>query len=84
MLFSDEALLSANKNGALQRHVTSFDKASSEFSVDKTNVMCDNTDKIPQISIGAHTIVVLDNFTSLSKSLTNRNRINVSEWLPLQ
>ena len=75
MLFADDAALTANTEEALQRLVTRFDEACHEFgltiSVSKTKILCQDVSEVPRISIGNHTLEVVDKFTYLGSNITS-------------
>ncbi len=82
MLFADDAALTAHTEEALQRLISSFARAS-EFgltiSLKKTNVMGQDVSSTPCISIGDHTLEVVEDFTylgSISSNLSLDNELN--------
>ena len=75
MLFADDAALTAHTEEELQRLVTCFDDTCSEFglriSVSKTKILCQDVSSAPHISIGSHTLDVVDNFTYLGSNISS-------------
>ncbi len=75
MLFADDAALTAHTEEALQRLISSFARASDEFgltiSLKKTNVMGQDVSSTPCISIGDHTLEVVEDFTYLGSTISS-------------
>jgi len=69
MLFADDEALCAHSEEALQRLITCFAEACTEFgltiSIKKTNTMCQDINTTPTITIGEHTLEVVEKFTYL-------------------
>jgi hypothetical protein len=72
-LFADDAALVSNTESGLQLLVEKFNNACNEFgltiSLKKTQIMGINLNRPPVISIGDHTLEVVDEFTYLGSSL---------------
>ena len=75
MLFADDAALAAHSEEALQRLITCFADACTEFgltiSLRKTNIMAQNVRTAPEIVIGDHTLDVVDRFTYLGSIISS-------------
>ena len=75
MLFADDAALTAHTEPALQQLISCFANACSEFgltiSIKKTNVLGQNVNSLPHITIGEHTLDVVDNFTYLGSTISS-------------
>ncbi|KAM9364755.1 uncharacterized protein KZ484_010926 [Pholidichthys leucotaenia] len=75
MLFADDAALIAHTENALQRLITSFVEACSEFgltiSLKKTNIMGQDVSIIPAVTVGDHTLEVVENFTYLGSTISS-------------
>ncbi len=75
MMFADDAALTAHTDEALQRLISSFACASDEFgltiSLKKTNVMGQDVSSTPCISIGDHTLEVVEDFTYLGSTISS-------------
>ncbi|KAL0195112.1 hypothetical protein M9458_008684, partial [Cirrhinus mrigala] len=73
MLFADDAALAAHTEGALQRLITCFADACTEFglaiSLKKTNILAQDVSTTPAITIGDHTLEVVENFTYLGSTI---------------
>lgn len=76
MLFADDAAVAAHTEAALQRLITRFAEACTEFgltmSLKKTNVMGQDVSTTPKITIGDHTLEVVDKFTYLGSTISNK------------
>lgn len=74
MLFADDAALTAHTEAALQQLITLFAQACTEFgltiSLKKTN-MGQDISTTPTITIGDHTLEVVDKFTYLGSTLSS-------------
>ena len=75
MLFADDAALTAHTKEALQRLIKRFSEACSEFdltiSLNKTNIMGQDVSDTPHITIGDHTLEVVDSFTYLGSCISS-------------
>ena len=75
MLFADDAALAAHSEEALQRLIDRFAKACDEFgltiSLKKTNIMGQDISSIPSISIGDHSLEVVEDFTYLGSTISS-------------
>ena len=75
LLFADDAALTAHTEESLQRLITCFADACTEFgltiNLKKTNIMGQDVSSTPQISIGDHTLEVVDNFTYLGSNISS-------------
>lgn len=75
LLFADDACLVAHTEAALQRLIDRFAAACAEFgltiSLKKTQVMGQDVSSAPSISIGDHTLEVVDNFTYLGSTISS-------------
>ena len=75
MLFADATALTAHTEESLQRLITCFADACTEFGLvisrKKTNIMGQDVSSTPQISISDHTLEVVDNFTYLGSNISN-------------
>jgi len=75
MLFADDAALTAQSEEALQRLITSFSSACSDFgltiSLKKTNIMGQDVSHMPHIHINNHSLDVVDVFTYLGSKISN-------------
>ena len=75
MLFADDAGLAAHTEAALQRLINCFAAACAEFgltiSLKKTQVMGQDVSSTPSISIGDHTLEVVDKFTYLGSTISS-------------
>ena len=75
MLFADDAALTAHTEEELQRLITRFSEACSEFgltiSLNKTNIMGQDVSDTPHITIGDHALEVVDNFTYLGSCISS-------------
>lgn len=73
--FADAAALTAHTEAALQQLITLFAEACTEFgltiSLKKTNIMAQDVDTTPTITIGDHTLEVVDKFTYLGSTIYN-------------
>ncbi|RXN35706.1 RNA-directed DNA polymerase from mobile element jockey-like protein [Labeo rohita] len=73
MLFADDTALAAHTEGALQRLITCFADACTEFgiaiSLKKTNILAQDVSTTPAITIGDHTLEVVENFTYLGSTI---------------
>lgn len=75
LLYADDAAITAHTEEALQRLINRFADACSNFgltiSLKKTQIMCQDVSSAPNISIGNHTLEVVDKFTYLGSTLSN-------------
>ena len=75
MLFADDAALTAHTEAALQRLITRFAEACTEFgltiSLKKTNIMGQDVSTTPTITIGDHILEVVDKFTYLGSTVSS-------------
>lgn len=75
MLFAADAVLTAHTEEALQRLITCFTEACNEFrqtiSLKKTNIMGQVVSETSHITIGDHTLEVVNNFTYLSSCISS-------------
>ncbi|XP_068756587.1 uncharacterized protein [Montipora capricornis] len=75
LLFADDAGIAAHSEAALQRLIDSFAAACTEFgltiSLKKTQVMGQDVSNDPSISIGDHTLEVVDKFTYLGSTISS-------------
>ncbi|RJG15198.1 hypothetical protein D4A39_16670, partial [Alcanivorax profundi] len=75
MLFADDAALTAHTEAALQRLITLFAEACTEFgltiSLKKTNIMGQDVSTPPTIIIGDHTLEVVDKFSYLGSTISS-------------
>lgn len=75
MLYADDAALTAHTEAALQRLITLFAEACTEFgltiSLKKTNIMGQDVSTAPKITIGEHTLEVVDKFTYLGSTISS-------------
>ena len=75
LLFADDAALAAHSEEALQRLIDRFAAACKEFgltiSLKKTEVMCQDANNAPSISIEEHTLRVVDRFTYLGSTISS-------------
>ena len=75
MLFADDAGLAAHTEEALQRLIDRFADACCEFgltiSLKKTQVMGQDVSSAPSITIGDHTLEVVDKFTYLGSTIAS-------------
>ena len=75
LLFADDAALAAHSEETLQRLITSFADACKEFglciSLKKTEVMGQDVSKVPEITIGDHTLGVTETFTYLGSKISS-------------
>jgi len=75
MLFADDAALAAHSEEALQRLITRFSEACTEFgltiSLKKTQVMAQDVSSAPQIKIGDHTLEAVQDFTYLGLTISS-------------
>ena len=75
MLFADDAALVAHSEEALQRLITRFADACREFgltiSLKKTEIMGQDVSTTPKITIGDHTLEVVESFTYLGSTISN-------------
>ena len=75
MLFADDAALAAHSEEALQRLIDRFAHACDEFgltiSLRKTDIMGQDVSSIPCISIGDHTLEVVEDFTYLGSTISS-------------
>ncbi|KAK4318168.1 hypothetical protein Pmani_010810 [Petrolisthes manimaculis] len=81
MLFADYAALTAHTEEALQRLVNSFAQACEEFgltiSLKKTDIMGQDVNSTPSISIGDHTLEVVTKFTYLGSTISSNLSLDV-------
>ncbi|KAK4320191.1 hypothetical protein Pmani_008954 [Petrolisthes manimaculis] len=81
MLFADDAALTAHTEEALQRLVNSFAQACEEFgltiSLKKTDIMGQDVNSTPSISIGDHTLEVVTKFTYLGSTISSNLSLDV-------
>ncbi|GFR59740.1 hypothetical protein ElyMa_005390900 [Elysia marginata] len=72
---SGDATLAAHSEEARQRLISCFADACREFSLTislkKTNIMGQNVDTIPTITIDEHMLEVVDKFTYLDSTISN-------------
>ena len=75
MLFADDAALATHSEEALQRLIDCFAHACDEFgltiSLRKTDIMGQDVSSIPCISIGDHTLEVVEDFTYLGSTISS-------------
>lgn len=75
LLFADDAALATHSEAALQRLINRFAAACTEFgltiSLKKTEVMSQDVSTAPSISIGDHTLEVVNKFTYLGSTISN-------------
>ena len=75
LLFADDAGLVAHTEAALQRLIDCFAAACTEFgltiSLKKTQVLGQDVSSAPSISIGNHTLEVVDKFTYLGSTISS-------------
>ena len=74
LLFADDAALTAHTEEALQHLITCFAEACTfglTISLKKTNIMSQDVSSTPQITIGDHTLEVVDNFTYLGSTISS-------------
>ena len=75
MLFADDAGLATHTEAELQRLIDRFAAACAEFgltiSLKKTQVMGQDVSSAPSISIGDHTLEVVDKFTYLGSTISS-------------
>lgn len=75
LLFADTVNLNAYTDSSLQWLITCFADSCTEFSLTislkKTNIMGQGVSSTPQISIGNHTLEVVDNFTYLGSNISS-------------
>jgi len=74
LFFADDAAL-AHTEAALQGLITFFAEACKDFgltiSLKKVNIMAHDVSTIPTITIGDHTLEVVDTFTYLGSTISN-------------
>lgn len=75
MLFADNAALAAHSEDALQRLITCFAEACTEFTLTirllkKTNIIGQDVSTSPAIIIGDHSLEVVDKFTYLGSTIS--------------
>ena len=74
LLFADDAALTAHTEEALQRLISRFSSACGEFgltiSLKKTNILGQDVCSTPCISIGDHTLEVVEAFTYLGSTIS--------------
>ena len=89
MLFADDYALTAHTEGALQRLISSFANACSEFgltiSLKKTNILGQDVSSICSISIGDYTLEVVEDFiypgSNISSNLSLDTELNMqTNW----
>ena len=75
MLFADDAALAAHSEEAMQRLINRLTTACSEFgltiSLNKTEIMLQDVSDAPSISIGEHTLNIVEKFTYLGSVITS-------------
>ena len=85
MLFADDYALTAHTEGALQRLISSFANACSEFgltiSLKKTNILGQDVSSISSISISDYTLEVVEDFiypgSNISSNLSLDTELNM-------
>ena len=75
MLFADDAALATHTEDALQRLITRFAGACTEFgltiSLKKTNILGQDVSAAPVITVGDHTLEVVEHFTYLGSTISS-------------
>ena len=75
LLFADDAALATHSEAAMQRLIDRFAAACREFgltiSLKKTEIMSQDVSIAPNISIGDHTLEVVEKFTYLGSTMSN-------------
>ena len=75
LLFADDAALATHSEAAMQRLIDRFAAACREFgltiSLKKTEIMSQDVSVAPNISIGDHTLEVVEKFTYLGSTMSN-------------
>ena len=75
VLFADDAALTSHSEEALQRLISRFADACKEFSLTislkKTNIMGQDVITTPTITIGDHTLEVVEKFTYLGSTISS-------------
>lgn len=75
MLYADDAAFTAHTETALQRLITLFAEACTEFgltiSLKKTNIMGQDVSTAAKITIGEHTLEVVEKFTYLGSTISS-------------
>ena len=81
MLFADDAALTSHTEDGLQQLVSRLSHARKEFgltiSIKKTNVMAQDSDHPPIISIDGHKVEAVENFTYLGSTISSTLNIEV-------
>ena len=75
LLFADDAALATHSEEAMQRLISRLAAACNEFgltiSLKKTEIMLQDVSNTPNISIGEHTLNIVDKFTYLGSTIAN-------------
>ena len=75
LLFADDAALATHSEEAMQRLISRLAATCNEFgltiSLKKTEIMLQDVSNTPNISIGEHTLNIVDKFTYLGSTIAN-------------